>query len=235
MPPAMNLARRQPARTAGKDRQRGESLAEGVYEALLERIVRGQLVPGTVLSAVKWSEKLAVSRTPVHEALRMLAADGLVENPAGRRAQVASFTKDDLWEIFEMRRILEGPAAEAAAGRMDGRQLEPLRREAEALTRAGDSEDWTARWSEFDERFHAAIAENCGNERLARDIYRYRLIHRGFNRISTDYASLQRALAEHLEILEGLEARDGAAARAAMERHIANWQGYFVEHFPSER
>ena len=206
-----------------------------VYSAILDRIIGGRLAPGTVLSAVKWSEKLQVSRTPVHEALRMLEADGLVENPAGRRAQVASFTKDDLWEIFEMRRVLEGPAAEMAAGRMDSRQLAPLRAEAEALAKAGLTErEWTDRWSEFDEEFHTLIASSCGNERLMNDIFRYRLIHKGFNRMKTDYASLQGALAEHVEILEALEAHDGAAARAAMEKHITNWQSYFVQSYAEE-
>lgn len=208
-----------------------QNLAEVVYEAILERILRGTLAPGTALSAVRWAEKLEVSRTPVHEALRMLTSDGLVENPAGRRAQVANFTRDDLWEIFEMRRILEGPAVEMAAGRMDGRQLRPLRAESDALARGEESEDWMRRWSDFDERFHAAIASSCGNSRLQRDIDRYRLVHRGFNRIGTDYQSLQRAHAEHVIILEALEARKGATARAAMEDHIARWQHYFVERF----
>ncbi len=163
----------------------------------------------------------------------MLEADGLVENPAGRRARVTTFDQDDLWEIFEMRRILEGAAAELAAGRMDWRQLAPLREESRRLEESAESEDWTERWSEFDERFHAAIAEHCGNGRLTSDIGRYRLIHRGFNRVSTDYRSLQSALAEHLSILAALEARDGAAARVAMEAHIVTWQRYFVERFAS--
>jgi DNA-binding GntR family transcriptional regulator len=207
------------------------SLAETVYEAILERILRGTLEPGTVLSAVRWADKLQVSRTPVHDALRMLTADGLVECPAGRRAQVADFTRDDLWEIFEMRRFLEGPAAELAAGRMDGRQLSPLREQSDTLARAGESQDWINRWSDFDEQFHAAIAASCGNSRLRRDIDRYRLVHRGFNRVSTDFESLQDAHAEHVEILEALEAHDGKAARAAMENHIIHWQRYFVERF----
>ena len=131
-----------------------------------------------------------------------------------------------------MRRLLEGPAAEMAAGRMDSRQLAPLRVEAEFLARAEISEkEWTERWSEFDEEFHTLIASSCGNERLMNDIFRYRLIHKGFNRMRTDYSSLQSALAEHVEILDALERSDGAGARAAMEKHISNWQGYFVRSY----
>ena len=78
------------------------------------------------------------------------------------------------------------------------------------------------------------IAESCGNRRLAVDISRYRLLHRGFNRVSTDFKSLQQALAEHLDILDALEARDTERARQAMEAHIGFWQVYFTEKFQEE-
>ena len=71
----------------------------------------------------------------------------------------------------------------------------------------------------------------CGNRRLADDIARYRLLHRGFNRITADYETLQQALAEQLEILEALESHNGARANQAMEHHIAYWQVYFVDKF----
>lgn len=208
-----------------------ESLAEAVYESLLEGIICGQLAPGVFLSAAKLSGILEVSRTPIHDALWMLASDGLVELQAGRRARVTQFGRDDLWEIFEIRKLLEGPAAEMAAGRMDERQFAPLRRMADELATQKKSADWTRRWSDFDDQFHRTIAESSGNRRLAEDIARYHLLHRGFNRVSTDVASLQQALAEHVDILDALVARDGARARQAMEAHIGYWQLYFVEKF----
>lgn len=213
----------------------GESLAEAVYDSLLEGIVLGQLSPGMFLSAARLSEKLEVSRTPIHDALWMLAGDGLVEIQPGRRARVAQFGRDDLWEIFEMRKLLEGLAAELAAGRMDQRQFGPLRRMVVELEDETAIEDWTRRWSDFDEAFHRTIAESSGNRRLAKDISRYHLLHRGFNRVSTDFDSLQQALAEHLLILSALEARDGQAARAAMESHIGYWQLFFAEKFHGEK
>ena len=208
-----------------------ESLGEAVYESLLEGIICGQLEPGVFLSAAQLSSKLEVSRTPIHDALWMLASDGLVELQAGRRARVTQFGRDDLWEIFEIRRLLEGPAAEMAAGRMDQRQFGPLRGMVEELSGRKISVDWTRQWSDFDDQFHRTIAESSGNRRLAQDIARYHLLHRGFNRVSTDYKSLQRALAEHVEILDALEARDGSRARSLMESHISYWQIYFVEKF----
>lgn len=221
-----------------------ESLAEAVYETLLEGIISGQLTPGMPLSAARLSGQLEVSRTPIHDALWMLAGDGLVELQSGRRARVARFGRDDVWEIFEIRRLLEGPATQMAAGRMDQRQLRPLQQMADELAasasdvrRSESSADWTRRWSDFDERFHREIATCCGNRRLAEDIARYQLLHRGFNRVSTDFNSLQEALAEHREILDALVAQDGPRARQAMEDHISHWQIYFTERFgesPSE-
>ncbi|MCR9119878.1 MAG: GntR family transcriptional regulator, partial [bacterium] len=112
-----------------------ESLAEAVYETLLEAIVLGNLSPGMFLSAAKLATKLQVSRTPIHDALWMLANDGLVDIQPGRRARVTKFGRDGLWEIFEMRKLLEGRAVELAAGRMDERHFQPLRTGAEELKR----------------------------------------------------------------------------------------------------
>jgi DNA-binding GntR family transcriptional regulator len=212
--------------------EEGESsLAEAVYESILEAILAGRLVPGTILSEVALAKQLQVSRTPVHDALRQLGKDGVIEQSTGRRARVASFTHDDIFEIFELRKYLEGPAAELAAGRMDQRQLAPLRALANDLAADTTRIDWTARWADFDEEFHRVIADSSGNRRLAQDINRYRLLHRGFNRMSTDVASLQQALSEHFEILDALDNRQGARAREAMVHHIAVWQQFFIDHF----
>lgn len=215
--------------------QGGDSLAEAVYETLMEAIVSGRLEPGTVLSAVQLAAKLEVSRTPVQLALRLLASDGLVETATNRRAKVKRFTADDLFNVFEMRRLLEGRAAELAAGRMDVRSLGPLRDMQTDLEAGCEGVDWRERWHDYDELFHGTIAGCCGNPLLRADIDRYRLLHRGFNRLSTDVASLQRALAEHGAILAALESRDAATAKAGMAAHIGAWQRFFVEQFPRPR
>lgn len=208
------------------------SLANAVYEAVLQGIMSGRLTPGMVLSEVALAKQLQVSRTPVHDALRQLAKDGVVEQSTGRRARVARFTRDDLFEIFELRKFLEGPAAELAAGRMDHRQIGPLRVMADELTADTAAPDWLQRWIAFDEVFHNTIAESSGNRRLAHAISRYRLVHRGFNPLNTNAESLQQALREHCLILDALAARDAIRAREAMVQHISAWQQYFVERFP---
>lgn len=206
----------------------GAGLSGAVYETLLEAILGGTLASGTILSEVALAKQLDVSRTPVHDALRQLAKDGLVEQAVGRRARVSRFTPDDLYEIFELRKFLEGPAAELAAGRMDQRQLAPLRRMADDLASSMGAVNWVAQWTDFDETFHSTIAIASGNRRLAEDISRYRMLHRGFNRMHRKAESLKEALEEHVQILNALDRRDGAAARTLMHQHIEHWQHYFV-------
>lgn len=203
-------------------------LVESVYQALLQRLLTGLLPSGTVVNELSLAGELGVSRTPVHDAVRQLVKDGLVVQESGRRSRVAAFGADDIHEIFELRKYLEGPAAELAAGRMDRRHLAPLRAAADALLADPNAPDWVARWAEFDELFHRTIALASGNRRLANDIDRYRLLHKGFNRISTDATSLRQAMQEHLAILDALEARDGPRAREQMVAHITVWQEFFL-------
>lgn len=203
------------------------SLSESVYQALLERILDGRLPSETVVSELALAGELGVSRTPVHDAVRQLAKDGLVVREGKRRARVAAFSADDVYEVFEMRKYLEGPAAELAAGRMNAVEVARLRADADDLVADADAADWVERWADFDEAFHRAIARASGNRRLAADIDRYRLLHKGFNRTSTDAASLRRAMDEHLAILDALARRNGPLARERMLAHVGAWQLYF--------
>lgn len=220
-----------PAAAVAADAE-GASLVEAVYHRLLHGILTGHYPHDAVLSELAVARELGVSRTPVHDALRQLGKDGLVVRERNCRARVAGITPDDVFEVFEMRKFLEGPAAELAAGRMDRRHLAPLRATADALRADPDAPGWAAAWAAFDEAFHRAIAEASGNRRLAADINRYRLLHTGFNRLATDAVTLQPALAEHIGILDALDARNGPLARERMVAHIAAWQDHFIRHVP---
>ena len=206
-------------------------LVEAVYEALLEAVLAGKITSGTILSEVAVAKQLDVSRTPVHDALRQLAKDGIVERESGRRARVADFTPDDVYEVFELRKLLEGHAAYLSASRMDLRHLAPLDDELTQLRQTTQSDDWIARWTDHDDSFHTTIAEASGNRRLAHDIARYRLIHRGINRTGSDTESLQKALQQHVEILDALRLKDADRARQTMIDHIEYWQAFFVRTF----
>lgn len=207
-------------------------LSDTVYESLLESILGGRLASGTVISEVSLAKQLDVSRTPVHDALRQLAKDGLVEQRAGRRAIVRTFSKDDIHDIFEMRKILEGEATRRATGNLDHATVAHLREMGEELRSNPDRADYLSRWADFDEQFHDAIAKASGSDRLWQEIIRYRLLHRGFNKLTTTVDGLQEALEEHVEILDAMERGDAELAARRMAEHIEKWQRYFVEHFP---
>lgn len=196
------------------------SLADSVYETLLEAMIHGRLSAGVELNEVALARQLDVSRTPVHEALRRLVADGLVKACGRRRLCVAALSHDEVREVYAMRRLLEGAAAERAAPRIADEVLAGLRRTADALFADTRAVDWTARALQYDLAFHDAIAAACDNGRLRDDIARYRLLVRGLCRMTGTLDNLHAALVEHAAILDALEARDGRAAREAMAAHI---------------
>ena len=207
-------------------------LSDTVYERLLDDILSGRLLPGTPVSEVALSRQLEVSRTPVHDALRQLAKDGLVEQRANHRAIIARFSPSDVHDIFEMRKLLEAEAARRAASRIDRQTLAHLRSLAEVLQQKQLDSEWLMLWAEFDEKCHDAIARSSGSFRLRQDITRYRMLHRGFHKLGSRSDFLRQALAEHLAILDALESRDPDKAAQAMASHLQEWQAYFVNHHP---
>jgi DNA-binding GntR family transcriptional regulator len=204
----------------GRDNNQRASLADSVYETLLEAMISGRLAGGTELNEVALAKQLDVSRTPVHEAVRRLVADGLIKVERHRRLRVAALSHEEVRQVYAMRRLLESAAAEMAASSIDDQALAELRRAADALAAAEGSLDWSAQALRFDVEFHDAIAAACGNDRLREDVSRYRLLVRGLCRMTGTTENLHDALAEHLVILNALERRDGSAARDAMATHI---------------
>lgn len=206
-------------------------LSDSVYESLVEAILSGRLVPGSVVSELELARQFEVSRTPVHDAIRQLTKDGLVVQEMNRRAVIAEFSAEDVYDIFEMRKLLEGEAARRAATRLDRISLARLRQAADKMSVSFGKPGSIGRWADFDESFHMTIAGASGSKRLTQDIARYRLLHRSFNRLSTTPDVLRQALAEHFRILDALEKRDPKAAAAEMIAHIHEWQTFFVNQF----
>jgi len=196
------------------------SLVDSIYETLVEGIVSGQLPSGSELNSVGLSKQLEVSRTPLREALKLLERDGLVEQVGNHKARVASFSLEDIREIYEVRVQLEGAAAERAAKRISPELLKGLHAEAVLLCKQSDEVGWGERAIEYDQRFHEAIANASGNRRLEREIQRHRLLVRSFCVLSGRHSNLQRAMTEHIAILDALATRRPATSRKAMAEHI---------------
>jgi DNA-binding GntR family transcriptional regulator len=215
------------AKTADEAKSR---LSEEVYESLVQMILGGDLLPGQPVSELELSRRLAVSRTPVHEAIKQLVKDGLIAQAPNRRPVVVSLTAEDIFDVYEMRRILESEAAAKAAARMDRMTLDRLNASLKPFLESSRDAATIARWVEADDAFHDAIAHASGSPRLASDINRYRLLHRVFNRSHTDPTILAQAAREHAQILAAIGDRDASAARQAMQHHLEEWQRFFVQH-----
>jgi len=208
------------------------SLAELVYQRILDAILSGRLPSGSEIIASDLADELQVSPSPVREALLKLASDGLVQNASNRRATVVSFSREDIRGVFEVRRLLECGAAELAATVITPAQLAELRATAEACSALfGD----TARKREMldlDNRFHLLIAEAAGNESLKSEILRFNRRVRVIQWLRLSPAKMRVAFDEHLAILAGLEAHDPEVARHAMSRHIREALTFVLEGLP---
>jgi DNA-binding GntR family transcriptional regulator len=188
--------------------------------AIAEAIVDGALTPGARLDEAGLASRYGVSRTPVREALRNLAASGLVEHRPHRGAVVALPDAPRLLGMFELMAELEATAARFAALRMGPaarRALATLHEEAASVMRAGDP----ATYEGLNLRFHHAIFEGSGNPFLEETAQAMRVRIRPFSRGQFNLdGRLMLSHAEHGEIVTAIAQGDAARAEAAMRVHV---------------
>ncbi len=208
------------------------SLGELVHQRMVEAIVTGQFRGGEELNEVLLAERFSVSRTPVREALRRLAVDGLVVNQHNRQATVVELSRDDVIQAYQVRQILEAAAARLAAQNISSTQLAELRALAAAALPPAEGQ-WGSHERQFDEALHHAVAESCGNARLQQEIVRYsNLVRLVRARVARCPQRLAQGHAEHMQIVGALEAGDPIAAENAMSAHIASALTFVLQDLP---
>jgi len=187
-----------------------------VYKHVLGEIMAGRLAPGHTLRETDLAALLKVSRTPIREALRKLAADGLVELRLNRSAVVRRLGPEQLAHIYQVREALEGMACELACGRLTAADLARL----EELA-AGVQAKEPASYHTFDVELHRLVAARSGNPVLAREIAKFHdLVQLVRARTATLAETLELAHRQHLAIVAALKACDAGTARQAMIEHI---------------
>jgi DNA-binding GntR family transcriptional regulator len=197
-------------------------LSARVFQVLQREILQGLLPPGSRLSLEVLAERFGVSVSPIRDALRLLAADGLVELRSRRGAFVTQPSREIIQEVFQFRAILECAAVEAVISG-GPETIAALRAQVEAMpaTMVGDTHADYLTYIHHDQVFHRTLVDAIGNGRLS-DSYAslasFTLIARMLHRSGSHRAA--ETLAEHRAILDALAARDADAARAAIRAHL---------------
>lgn len=191
--------------------------SESTYTRLKEEILLGTLPPGTRLVETILAERYAVSRTPVREALGRLVHDGLVER-AERGMCVRAYTAEEIFELYEVRQLLETAAARAAAARRTEFDIVHLQTLTERLNQPDIP---LADRAPLNREFHAAIWKAGHNSILVNTLDRLTLhILRHMSTTLTSPGRWEQALAEHGKIVEAITDGDGEAAGDLVSDHL---------------
>ena len=219
-----------PRPPAGRARRGdGGSLGATAYRRLADAIRDGALAPGTRLREEDLASSLAMSRTPVREALRQLQSEGLLEQDAQRGMAVARLDHQRMTELYLMRDVLEGTAARLAARHASEAEVAVLRDLVEVEARLGrDTRPAAAlprALARHNQRFHEALYLAAHNRYLLKTLNALRDAMSLLG--ETTYAAGGRAksaLAEHRAMVAAIASGDAAAAEAAARAHIQGAQ-----------
>ncbi len=200
------------------------ALYEEVAELLRQRIFRRELEPGSWIDELKLAEEYGISRTPLREALKVLAAEGLVTMKVRRGAYVTEVSEKDLADVYHLLSLLESDAAGVVAQRASDAELaelDALHAELEAAARPGqvDRDHFFA----INERFHMRllqIANNRWRDQLVADLRKVMKLNRHNSLLKT--GRIHESLKEHRAVMAALKERDPAAAMARMQEHFSN-------------
>jgi DNA-binding GntR family transcriptional regulator len=199
------------------------SATDEAYATLRAGILGGRYEPGARLGEVELSESLGVSRTPVREALRQLAADGLVKLSSNRGVRVSTWTDDELRDGFELRALLEPYGARRAATRIGDAELDRLEGLCQAMERLGarGRDQDLDRLSVLNADLHQSIVTASGNTKLVGvvgSVVSIPVVIRTFHRYSD--SARERSHRHHRELVAAFRARDPDWAESVMRSHI---------------
>lgn len=197
-----------------------DNLNEQAYDILREKILSKELLPGTRLVDSQLAEEFGISRTPLRDAIRKLAEEGLVvSNPQKKGYYVYKPSADDINEIFELRLILDLAAATKLITKVFPENPEAFETLREAYV--ADSDGNNTSFIQKDEDFHAMIIQLCNNTRMYAIYSDLRSQTRAFRSVtSRDKARMDKAQNFHARIFAGFLNRDLDATLAAIRQHV---------------
>ncbi len=197
-----------------------QALYMDVAERLRQQIFARDLEPGAWIDEQKLAVAYGISRTPLREALKVLAAEGLVTMKLRRGAYVTEMSRQDVVQVYDLLGLLESDAAARVAASATPSDLAGLAAlHAELTSAQGDPEPFFA----INERFHLRLLEIDGNrwrQQLVLDLRKVMKLNRHHSLFKR--GRLRESLAEHEALMDALAARDAEGARRLMLAHFAN-------------
>lgn len=196
------------------------ALYEEVAERLRQRIFHRELEPGSWIDELKIAEELGISRTPLREALKVLAAEGLVTMKVRRGAYVTEVSEKDLADVYHLLALLESDAAGVVASRATDAELQGLQALHDELEAATDDRD---RFFAINEQFHMRlleIADNRWRDQMVADLRKVMKLNRHHSLFKT--GRIDESLTEHRAIVAALVQRDALLAAQRMREHFRN-------------
>jgi DNA-binding GntR family transcriptional regulator len=195
------------------------ALYQDVAERLRLQIFARELEPGSWIDELKLCAEYGISRTPMREALKVLAVEGLVTMKVRRGAYVTEMSRDDVAQVYHLLALLEGDAASTVALKASPAQraqLTELHAQLETQVRRRDA------FFATNEQFHMALLQMAGNRWALQTVLDLRKVMK-LNRHHSLFkrGRLTESLAEHREIMRAIAVRDGAAAARLMHLHFA--------------
>jgi DNA-binding GntR family transcriptional regulator len=200
------------------------ALYEEVAELIRQRIFSRELEPGSWIDELQIAKAYGISRTPLREALKVLAAEGLVTMKVRRGAYVTEVSEKDLRDVYHLLSLVESDAAAvvaATASPSDLKKLQSLHAELEAAGKPGKEKH--DKFFEVNESFHMCLLElsqNKWRDQMVADLRKVMKLNRHNSLFKT--GRITESLAEHQAIMAALNAKDPVATAARMREHFAN-------------
>ncbi|NDP61584.1 GntR family transcriptional regulator [Polaromonas sp.] len=194
------------------------ALYEEVAELLRQRIFNRELAPGSWIDELKLAEEYGISRTPLREALKVLATEGLVTMKVRRGAYVTEVSDSDLANVYHLLALLESDAAEVVATKATDAQIRELQVLHNELEKAVKNRE---RFFEINEAFHMRLLEIANNrwrDQMVADLRKVMKLNRHNSLLKS--GRIEESLLEHRAIMAALVARDAAETAQCMREHF---------------
>ena len=191
-----------------------------VAELLRERIFSRELAPGSWIDELKLAEAYGISRTPLREALKVLATEGLVTMKVRRGAYVTEVSERDLTDVYHLLALLESDAASVVATQASDSQLRELQDLHQELEKATGNRE---RFFEINEAFHMRLLEMANNrwrDQMVADLRKVMKLNRHNSLLKS--GRMDESLGEHRAIMAALNARDAEATAQRMREHFSS-------------